>query len=354
MSGLYAFLPREILRNIGVLLIRFVGQRHLQHRGASKLISSLPYHDLEYCINNCALDLYFQQHAWLVHKTPIMFTPKQIINMQKVNSDHLTPLLEMCSRKEVSKALRLLEQDADPNLCDDRGYSPLILTCCNHGGSDLVQALLRNDADVNHTMRGSSALHIALHHQMIDHDVVDALLSQGKNILDQHDCAGFTPRKMLIDKWWSSTDKHLFQLITKHNIGDMTTHPALLCKYPVLGRIYMNLYHTCDRAIGSLTEYGKCTMFLSAIFLFCQSFQKWRGRFLSLARLRQAFYPAAHFSAILQAVLLSIEIIMENIENVTMRKFLCWMALTIVLYVGKFEPRFIGISSIIVHTENHD
>lgn len=104
--------------------------------------------------------------------------------------DARTALLQAAERPQLGLVRLLLAGGADPNVQDDRGWTPLI-HAAGHGRTDVVEALLAHGARVNATTKtGSTALMLAAGGWHLD--TTRALVAAGANV-NVKDKAGNTP-----------------------------------------------------------------------------------------------------------------------------------------------------------------
>ncbi len=101
-----------------------------------------------------------------------------------------SPLAVACSLGHRALAALLIEHGADPNVADDRGFTPLHWAAFKDG-PDLVELLLDRQAEVNaRTSTGATALHQAAASGNVHS--IDLLLAAGARVNDA-DQEGATP-----------------------------------------------------------------------------------------------------------------------------------------------------------------
>ena len=102
-----------------------------------------------------------------------------------------TPLMWAARRGDARTVQILLENNADPNVCNRFLQSPL-LHAVRSSSSTCVDVLLEAGADPSHVdLRKSNALHWAVMHRA-DIGLVQRLIAAGTEV-NRHDCLGVTP-----------------------------------------------------------------------------------------------------------------------------------------------------------------
>lgn len=115
-----------------------------------------------------------------------------LVNTRDVSTGE-TPLLIAINRRDATWARFLLGRNADPNLADRSGKTPL-MAAASVGLADIVPVLIQLGARVNaDNTRGETALHLAV--QRRDTAMIRALVVAGANPDQQDNIAGMSPRE---------------------------------------------------------------------------------------------------------------------------------------------------------------
>ena len=114
-------------------------------------------------------------HSSLINR---YFREHQNPNVRTANDRSL--LFTAVLREDSALARRLLDADANPDLCDDAGVTPLMVAAM-HGDLELVRSMIGRVTDVTARDRaGHSALYYAVNAQKIE--IVDLLLNLTPNL----------------------------------------------------------------------------------------------------------------------------------------------------------------------------
>ena len=102
--------------------------------------------------------------------------------------------MHLCARKGNENICRLLlEHNADVNIQDADGYTPLHL-CARKGNENLCRLLLEHNADVNIQGKdGSTPLHLSARRKRDCSKIIDLLVKYGVQNINIHDAEGLTP-----------------------------------------------------------------------------------------------------------------------------------------------------------------
>ncbi|MFM6853427.1 MAG: ankyrin repeat domain-containing protein [Sphingopyxis sp.] len=123
--------------------------------------------------------------------TELLDSTPAIVNTRDITTGE-TGLLITIARRDIVWVRFLLNRDADPNLADRNGLTPM-MSAAQIGFVDAVQELLAKGAQVNRTNgRGETALHVAV--QRRDVALVRLLMQSGANADAQDNIAGMSPR----------------------------------------------------------------------------------------------------------------------------------------------------------------
>jgi len=150
--------------------------------------------------------------------------PDLEININAVDQDGNTPLHYVCSSKnyawEFTNALLrfyLRQPDINPNIQNNKGYTPLIFTCYN-GNEDIGKILIRHGVDINLTnSKNESALIMAC--RCIKFALIKLLLEYHAEVDIQDGIHGDTPLTIISKFYYSHRSLQLLVETGKANVN---------------------------------------------------------------------------------------------------------------------------------------